>query len=112
MHFFPRNAKLGGRQSDHGLLVLNHDYIQAPLLPPNGPTVVDGKRVDVDEVRKEINADGVSVVEIRRGPRGDWSVLPTARNSTEQPTSELQSLLSISYAVFSCTKKQARRRYE
>jgi len=62
------------------LLVLNHEYIQAPLLHPNGPTVVDGKRVDVDEVRKEINAHGVSVVEIRRGPRGDWSVLPTARN--------------------------------
>jgi len=80
MHFFPMNAKLGGRQSDHGLLVLNHEYIQAPLLHRNGPTVVDGKRVDVDEVRKEINAHGVSVVEIRRGPRGDWSVLPTARN--------------------------------
>lgn len=30
MHFFPMNAKLGGRQSDHGLLVLNHEYIDAP----------------------------------------------------------------------------------
>ena len=80
MHFFPMNAKLGGRQSDHGLLVLNHEYIDAPLLHRNGPTVVDGKRVNVDEVRKEINAHGVSVVEIRRGPRGEWSVLPTARN--------------------------------
>jgi uncharacterized protein len=80
MHFFPMNARLGGRQSDHGLLVLNHEYIDAPLLHPNGPTVVDGKRVNVDEVRKEINAHGVSVVEIRRGPRGDWSVLPSSRN--------------------------------
>ncbi|MCW3147773.1 PhoX family phosphatase [Stutzerimonas stutzeri] len=80
MHFFPINAKLGGHQSDHGLLVLNHEYIDAPLLHPNGPTVVDGKRTVVDEVRKEINAHGVSVVEIRRGVRGDWSVLPSARN--------------------------------
>ncbi|MCD1638412.1 PhoX family phosphatase [Pseudomonas stutzeri] len=80
MHFFPMNARLGGRQSDHGLLVLNHEYIDAPLLHPNGPTVVDGKRANVDEVRKEINAHGVSVVEIRRGPRGDWSVLPSSRN--------------------------------
>ena len=80
MHFFPMNARLGGRQSDHGLLVLNHEYIDAPLLHPNGPTVVDGKRVNVDEVRKEINAHGVSVVEIRRGPRGEWSVLPSSRN--------------------------------
>ncbi|MDL0440372.1 PhoX family protein [Stutzerimonas frequens] len=80
MHFFPMNARLGGRQSDHGLLVLNHEYIDAPLLHRNGPTVVDGKRVNVDEVRKEINAHGVSVVEIRRGPRGEWSVLPSSRN--------------------------------
>jgi len=80
MHFFPMNARLGGRQSDHGLLVLNHEYIDAPLLHPNGPTVVDGKRANVDEVRKEINAHGVSVVEIRRGPRGEWSVLPSSRN--------------------------------
>ncbi|WP_423835249.1 PhoX family protein [Stutzerimonas stutzeri] len=80
MHFFPMNAKLGGQQSDHGLLVLNHEYIDAPLLHPNGPSVSDGKRVNVDEVRKEINAHGVSVVEIRRGLRGEWSVLPSARN--------------------------------
>ena len=80
MHFFPMNARLGGQQSDHGLLVLNHEYIDAPLLHSNGPTVVAGKRVNVDEVRKEINAHGVSVVEIRRGPRGEWSVLPSARN--------------------------------
>ncbi|MUT72664.1 PhoX family protein [Stutzerimonas frequens] len=80
MHFFPMNARQGGRQSDHGLLVLNHEYIDAPLLHPNGPTVVDGKRANVDEVRKEINAHGVSVVEIRRGPRGEWSVLPSSRN--------------------------------
>ncbi|WAE60195.1 PhoX family phosphatase [Stutzerimonas sp. R40042] len=80
MHFFPMNARLGGRQSDHGLLVLNHEYIDAPLLHPNGPTVVDDKRANVDEVRKEINAHGVSVVEIRRGPRGEWSVLPSSRN--------------------------------
>ncbi len=80
MHFFPMNSRLGGRQSDHGLLVLNHEYIDAPLLHRNGPTVVDGKRANVDEVRKEINAHGVSVVEIRRGPRGEWSVLPSSRN--------------------------------
>ena len=80
MHFFPMDARFKGRKSDHGLLVLNHEYIDAPLLHPNGPTVVGGKRVDADEVRKEINAHGVSVVEVRRGPQGDWSVLPSARN--------------------------------
>lgn len=80
MHFFPIDAQRDGRKSDHGLLVLNHEYIDAPLLHPNGPTVVAGKRSSAEEVRKEINAHGVSVVEIRRGLDGNWSVLPSARN--------------------------------
>ncbi|RJG14606.1 PhoX family phosphatase [Pseudomonas cavernicola] len=81
MHFFPIDAQRGsGHKSDHGLLVLNHEYIDAPLLHPNGPTSVNGKRVSAEEVRKEINAHGVSVVEIRRNVRGDWEVLPSARN--------------------------------
>lgn len=81
MHFFPIDAQNGkGRISDHGLLVLNHEYIDAGLLHPNGPTVVAGKRVSAEEVRKEINAHGVSVVEIRRNLQGGWEVMPSARN--------------------------------
>jgi hypothetical protein len=81
MHFFPIDTQDGkGRTSDHGLLVLNHEYIDAGLIHPNGPTVVDGKRVSAEEVRKEINAHGVSVVEIRRNLQGAWEVLPSARN--------------------------------
>ncbi len=80
MHFFPMDARFRARKSDHGMLALNHEYIDAPLLHPNGPTLVAGKRVDADEVRKEINAHGVSIVEIRRNNQGDWAVLPSDRN--------------------------------
>ncbi|WP_339463161.1 PhoX family protein [Pseudomonas sp. EA_105y_Pfl2_R69] len=80
MHFFPIDAQRGGKSSDHGLLVLNHEYIDAQLLHPNGPTLVAGKRSSGEEVRKEINAHGVSVVEVRRNHAGNWSVLPSARN--------------------------------
>ncbi|MFG3454085.1 PhoX family protein [Stutzerimonas stutzeri] len=80
MHFFPMDAKFRARKSDHGLLAVNHEYIDAPLLHRHGPSVMDGKRSDADEVRKEINAHGVSIVEIRRNVRGDWAVLPSARN--------------------------------
>jgi len=80
MHFFPIDAQRGGKKSDHGLLVLNHEYIDAPLLHPDGPTLVAGKRSSAEEVRKEINAHGVSVVEVRRGLNGEWVVLPSARN--------------------------------
>ncbi|WP_235978967.1 PhoX family protein [Zestomonas carbonaria] len=81
MHFFPIDGhRGGGRRSDHGLLVLNHEYIDAPLLHPNGPSVTDGKRTSAEEVRKEINAHGVSVVEVRRDVRGEWEVVPSPRN--------------------------------
>lgn len=81
MHFFPIDAQHGeGRNSDHGLLVVNHEYIDAPLLHRNGPTMADGKRVNADEVRKEINAHGISVVEVQRNASGDWSIVPSARN--------------------------------
>lgn len=80
MQFFPIDAQRGGRASHHGLLVLNHEYVDVNLLHPNGPTVRNGKRTVADEVRKEINAHGVAVVEIRRNVRGEWVVLPSSRN--------------------------------
>ncbi|MGA4814563.1 hypothetical protein ACPA9J_00410 [Pseudomonas aeruginosa] len=64
--------------------MLSHEYIDAPLR--NGPTVVDGKRTGVaDECAKEINALGVSVVEIRRNVRGEWNVVPIATKSPGSP---------------------------
>ncbi|MFB8828651.1 PhoX family phosphatase [Azotobacter sp. CWF10] len=80
MHYFPIDARNGkGHNSEHGLLVLNHEYIDAPLLHPNGPSLVDGKRTVPEEVRKEINAHGVSVVEIHRTPNGDWEVVGNSK---------------------------------
>ncbi|MDN3610427.1 PhoX family phosphatase [Vibrio ostreicida] len=60
MHFFPLND-----DSSDGLLCINHEYIDLDALHPNGPTLVNGVRTIVDEVRKEINAHGVSVVRVR-----------------------------------------------
>ena len=60
MHFFPLNDS-----TTDGLLCINHEYIDQGALHPNGPTVENGVRIIVDEVRKEINAHGVSVVRIQ-----------------------------------------------
>ncbi|SEP59335.1 hypothetical protein SAMN04244573_00127 [Azotobacter beijerinckii] len=81
MHYFPIDAQSGrGHNSEHGLLVVNHEYIDAPLLHPNGTTVdANGNRTVPEEVRKEINAHGVSVVEIRRTPHGDWEVVANSK---------------------------------
>ena len=59
MHYFA----LAG-SSTEGLLVLNHEYIDPAALHPAGPSLVGGRR-PVEEVRKEINAHGVSVVHVR-----------------------------------------------
>lgn len=60
MHFFP----LDGNSND-GLLVINHEYIDQKALHANGPTYNEGARPNIDEVRKEINAHGVSVVRVK-----------------------------------------------
>jgi secreted PhoX family phosphatase len=89
MHFFP----IEGREPDQGsstdgLLVLNHEYIEPRFMHAravgqsigNGRMpVVDGSR-DADEVLKEVNAHGVSVVRIARGADGRWSVVDDPRN--------------------------------
>lgn len=68
MHFFGANSnnKWDNNQSARGLLVLNHEYINPTYLHPTGATVVAGKRTIEDEVIKELNAHGVSVVEVRK----------------------------------------------
>ncbi len=60
MHFFPLNGN-----SNDGLLVINHEYIDQKALHANGPTYDEGNRPSLDEVRKEINAHGVSVVRVK-----------------------------------------------
>ncbi|WP_368565277.1 PhoX family phosphatase [Pseudoxanthomonas sp. UTMC 1351] len=64
MHYYPmsRGPIQGSR---HGLLAMNHEYIDTDAAHPTGATWIDGVR-DRDQVRKEIAAHGVSVVEIVR----------------------------------------------
>lgn len=69
MSFFPINDS-----TTDGLLCINHEYIDAAALHPNGPTAIDGMRTIVDEVRKEINAHGVSVVRVQKA-NGTWNVV-------------------------------------
>src|SRR5262249_12643268 len=58
MAFFP--LPLGSIQSDHGLLCINHEYIDRGLLHPAKPPFM----FTPAQVEKEMNAHGVSVVEV------------------------------------------------
>lgn len=77
MHYFPLDQGVNG--SEHGLLCMNHEYIEQHDMHPNGPTLVDGTRLVEDEVRKEVAAHGVSIVEIRKR-NGTWELVPGKYN--------------------------------
>jgi len=74
MHYFPFEQDPNG----HGLLCINHEYVDQRVLHVRGPTTVAGQR-PTDEVRKEIAAHGVSVIEVRRDSRGEWGVVRGSR---------------------------------
>ncbi len=83
MHFYPINGS-----SDDGLLVLNHEYVEPRLMHAAAQGVAltssalppyAGQR-PADQVRKEANAHGVSVVRIVKGANNEWSVQPDAMN--------------------------------
>lgn len=57
--------------STRGLLVMNHENITQIYLHPNGPTEVNGARPEA-EALKEMQAHGVSVVEVKRSDAGSW----------------------------------------
>ncbi|MEC9407392.1 MAG: PhoX family phosphatase [Pseudomonadota bacterium] len=79
MKFYPLPA--GSDTSDHGLLVINHEYSNSTLFAGDGRSEdADGKPTDPDEVRKDIYAHGVSVVELVRGMDGQWSMANTGYN--------------------------------
>ncbi|EEH67669.1 Tat pathway signal sequence domain protein, partial [Acinetobacter sp. ATCC 27244] len=68
MSYFGLNTATGRydeQQSNDGLLVLNHEYINPTFLHPKGPTKVDGRRPE-DEVIREVNAHGVSIIHVKK----------------------------------------------
>ena len=90
MHFFPIEGEspyLGSSQD--GLLVLNHEYIEPRFLHTAAvgltlnagdvPMNADGTR-DADQVLKEINAHGISIVRIRQQETGTWEVVRDSHN--------------------------------
>lgn len=76
MHYFPIDlpgapmlGASGGLSSRHGLLAINHEYVDALLLAPRG-----AQQPAIERVRKSQAAVGVSIVEVQL-LRGQWQVL-------------------------------------
>ena len=67
MHFFP--LPLGSDNPDHGLLAINHEYLDQRLLFPDGM-----KTWNAEKLLKAQNAVGASVIEVKREGAG-WKVV-------------------------------------
>jgi len=72
MYFFP--LPYGSDSSDNGLLVLNHEYIDANLLNTTGGYDANASGYIKDKADKEMASHGVSVIEIRKSGE-DWEVV-------------------------------------
>jgi secreted PhoX family phosphatase len=73
MYYYGLNSAGTARQDDNsqrGLLVMNHENINEQYLHPNGASPAPRP---AGEAVKEIEAHGVSVVEVSRGANGAWS---------------------------------------
>lgn len=70
MHYFP----FEDNPNTHGLLTVNHEYVDQNVLHTHGPSLIAGQR-PADEVSKEIAAHGVSIVEISKDTDGNWRII-------------------------------------
>jgi len=84
MHFFPIEGESPYEgSSDDGLLVVNHEYVEPRFMHQSAVGAVldsegvpmKGEMRDADEVLKEMNAHGVSVVRIQKQSNGEWVVV-------------------------------------
>jgi secreted PhoX family phosphatase len=69
--YFPLPA--GSDNSNHGLLVVNHEYTNAELMFPGVRKKTKLQQVDADQAAIEIQAHGASVIEVRKDGAG-WTV--------------------------------------
>lgn len=78
MHFFP--LPLGSTSSARGLLVTNHEYIETNILHADGGNLENPTGYTREKCDKEINAHGVSVVEVEL-VNGAWTVRRPSANA-------------------------------
>ncbi len=79
MHFFP--LPLGSDNSEHGLLVMNHEYIDPKLLHTDGLA-----NYSTEKLEKELAAHGVSVIEIKKVD-GQWQIVRPSQYGRRVTTS-------------------------
>lgn len=72
MYYF--SLPYGEQNSTHGLLVMNHEYIDPNLLHTTGGFSADPAGYSLEKANKEMAAHGVSVIEVSKAS-GSWEVV-------------------------------------
>lgn len=78
MHYYPLDR--GNSGSQHGLLVVNHEYTDESYLHTGTATTPPKSSWTPEMVRKSQAAHGISVIEIKRGSGGEWAVVRSSLN--------------------------------
>ncbi len=83
-----KDGKLDKAVSDRGLLAINHEYVEPDRLNPLGfytrdiadkaDTIYAKQRLSQD-VRREINAHGVAIVEVKRDEKGQFELVKDSK---------------------------------
>lgn len=66
----------GSQESAHGLLFVNHEYTNAHLMFPGIPREKILDLVTEEQIRIEQEANGFSVIEIKKNAEGKWQTVP------------------------------------
>ncbi|GAA5314807.1 MAG: PhoX family phosphatase [Candidatus Pelagadaptatus aseana] len=74
MSLFPLLEADGSLVHDRALMAVNNEYVNRRFLHVHG-----GSGMDAEAVNKEINAHGVSIFEVQRDSRQQWSVVQGSR---------------------------------
>ncbi|OUD15375.1 Tat pathway signal protein [Thioflexithrix psekupsensis] len=72
IHFF--SLPYGSNSSTHGLLVMNHEYIDDVVIHIDGGYRYSPSTYSVEKANKELAAHGVSVIEVKK-VNGQWDVV-------------------------------------
>jgi uncharacterized protein len=68
----------GGKESDHGLLAVNHEYTNRSLMFSGLTRETEKDHINIPQARAEMEAQGCSVVEVKRTAAG-WEYVPASR---------------------------------
>ena len=72
LQYFP--LPKGSNNNDHGLLVMNHEYLDLDVIHTDGSHDKSPETYNADKVAKEQNAHGVSLIEVKQVD-GQWQIV-------------------------------------